>query len=277
MRLFFILCSFEGIVNQESLNEIWACARDTAVHAGKLTRDIFNQPRQITSKGLRDIVTDADTAAQKLITDAIQAQFPDHGFITEEKDSQLPRSGPVIWVIDPVDGTTNYARQLPEYCVAVAAVADSGEVLAGAIYDPMRDELFSAAKGMGAAMNGRPLQVSQIDQLWDCMVAMDWARNEETRQSAMDLLPKFAHRVSFPRVFGSAALAMAWVAAGRVDLYLNYHLQTWDVAAASIILAEAGGCLTDFHGRPWTFAGHTGDCIASNGRVHNAFLQIIDN
>ena len=132
-----------------------------------------------------------------------------------------------------------------------------------------------AAKGMGAAVNGRPLQVSQIDKLPDSMVAMDWARNEELRQSAMDLLPKFVHRISFPRVFGSAALAMAWVAAGRVDLYLNYHLQTWDVAAASIILAEAGGRLTDLHGRPWTFAGHSGDCIASNNRVHQEFMALI--
>ncbi len=262
-------------MNQESLNELWACARDTAVHAGKLTRDIFNQPRQITAKGLRDIVTDADTAAQKLITDAIQAKFPEHGFVTEEKDSQLPRSGPVIWVIDPVDGTTNYARQLPEYCVAIGAVADSGQVLAGAIYDPMRDELFSAAKGLGAAVNGRPLQVSQIDDLNKSLVAMDWARNEELRRSAMDVLPKFAHQISFPRVFGSAALAMAWVAAGRVDLYLNYHLQTWDVAAASIILAEAGGRLTDLHGRPWTFPSHTGYCIASNGRVHQECMTLI--
>ncbi|MFQ5434427.1 MAG: inositol monophosphatase family protein [Anaerolineae bacterium] len=264
-------------MNQAFLNEIWACARDTAVSAGTLTRDIFTQPRQITEKGLRDIVTDADTAAQKLITDTIQAQFPEHGFVTEEKDSTLPRSGPVIWVIDPVDGTSNYARQIPEYCVAVGAVAESGQVVAGAIYDPMRDELFSAARGMGAQVNGRPLQVSQIDQVKECMIAMDWARNKALRQSAMDLMPKFHQKVSFPRVFGSAALAMAWVAAGRIDLYLNFALQEWDIAAASIILAEAGGRLTNLDGRPWTYPTHSGDCIASNGRVHNAFLQIIDN
>ncbi|MCP4425514.1 MAG: hypothetical protein GY803_13555, partial [Chloroflexi bacterium] len=149
----------DGLMDADIM-ELLGAARETAVSAGNLIRQKWSQPRQIKNKGFRDVVTDTDIAAQQLITDAIRARFPDHGFLTEEEDGNLPVDGPVIWVIDPVDGTTNFSRAIPTFCVSIAAVSAKNEVLAGAVYDPMRDELFSAAKGQGATLNGRPIHVS---------------------------------------------------------------------------------------------------------------------
>ncbi len=247
--------------------ELLDAARETAVTAGNLIRQKWTQPREIKSKGFRDVVTDTDFAAQKLITDAIRAQFPDHGFLTEEDDDDLPTEGPVIWVIDPVDGTTNFSRAIPTFCVSIAAVSKNNEVLAGAIYDPMRDELFSAAKGQGATMNGRSIQTSPVDALSDAVIALDWSRSADLRQSVLDVLHQFAHQVNTIRAVGSAALALAWVGAGRVDGYVNFQLKPWDLAAASLIISEAGGTLTDLSGQRWGYSPNASGCVAGNGRV----------
>ncbi|MCP4428225.1 MAG: inositol monophosphatase, partial [Chloroflexi bacterium] len=212
--------------------------------------------------------TDTDIAAQQLITDAIRARFPDHGFLTEEEDGNLPVDGPVIWVIDPVDGTTNFSRAIPTFCVSIAAVSPDDEVLAGAIYDPMRDELFSAAKGQGATLNGRPIHVSPIDKLGDAVIAVDWSHSEKLRQSVLDILHQFAHKVNTVRAIGAAALALAWIGAGRVDGYVNFQLKPWDMAAASLIISEAGGQLSELSGQRWGYSPNASGCVAGNGRIH---------
>ncbi|MCB9418363.1 MAG: hypothetical protein H6667_01050 [Ardenticatenaceae bacterium] len=150
-------------------------ARQTAYKTGKLILNKWSQPRTVKNKGFRDLVTDTDIAAQKLITDMIRAQFPDHGFLTEENDENLPTLGPVLWVIDPVDGTTNFSRSVPTFCVSIGAVSDQNELLAGVVYDPMRNELFAAARGKGAWLWGsdeekRPLSVSAVDTLDDTLL-----------------------------------------------------------------------------------------------------------
>ncbi len=246
-------------------------ARETAVSAGNLIRQKWSQPKEIKSKGFRDVVTDTDIAAQKLITDAIQIKFPAHGFLTEEDDSDLPTDGPVIWVIDPVDGTTNFSREIPTFCISIAAVSAENEVLAGAIYDPMRDELFSAALGQGATLNGQPVHVSSIDELGDAVIALDWSRSADLRQSVLDVLDQFAHQVNTVRAFGSAALALAWVGVGRVDGYVNFQLKPWDLAAASVIISEAGGKLSDLAGQQWGYSPNASGCVAGNGRFHLTF------
>lgn len=263
----------------EDLQDLLETAESTAVQAGRLARELFDRPRAISPKGFRDIVTDADIAAQALITTAVRARFPTHGFLTEEPDAQLPTTGDVVWVIDPIDGTTNYSRQQPVFCVSVAAI-DGRELdtpqpttLAGAIYDPMRDELFSAAQGAGARLNGRSLQVSQVAQLSEALLGLDWSKNRRLRQSALDLFGRFAHDVYGVRAIGSAALAMAWVATGRLDLYLNYNLKPWDIAAAALLLAEAGGRSSGADGGPWVWRNSGIDFVASNGRVHTAFVN----
>ena len=285
-------------------------ARETAVLAGKLARQKWSRPLQVRAKGFRDLVTDADLATQKLITDTISARFPDHGFLTEETDTTLPVAGPIIWIIDPIDGTTNYSRQNPIFCVSIAAAAPVNseqwtvnseqlavsseqlaggsrgaelvagyQVLAGAVYDPMQDELFSAAAGEGATLDGRHgqqrLQVSAVNAIAESVICLDWSHHRRQRQLSLDAIQSIGSAVHSIRALGSAALAIAWVGAGRLDGYLNYSLQPWDVAAAGLILQEAGGAISDSLGHPPGQGVSVGSCVATNGLIQRDFLQML--
>ncbi len=254
-------------------------AEQAATQAGHLIKEIWSQPRQISSKGFRDIVTDADLASQSLITELIRKRFPDHGFLTEEDDPDLPTTGPIIWIIDPVDGTTNYSRQIPSFCVSISAarLPNNGprtevEILAGAIYDPMRDELFSAAKGQGSTLNRQTIHVSQTSDLEIAAVGFDWSRENDRRQAMADIIGRIAHDVHTLRATGSAALALAWVAAGRFDLYFNLRIGPWDMAAAKVIIGEAGGQVSSLLGDRWDI--EDSGCIVSNGRLHTPFKKL---
>lgn len=260
---------------QIDLTQLLTVAQETAVSAGNLVREKFGQPRRTTNKGFRDLVTDADLAAQRLITNRIQQAFPSHGFLPEEENAALPTEGEVIWVIDPVDGTTNYSRQLPVFCVSVAAAIPGEGPVVGVVYDPMRQECFSGARGEGAWLNGRCLQVSPVTDLSQMIIGLDWSHNKTTRQSVLDSLPRFAHQVQTVRAFGSAALALAWVAAGRLDAYLNYNLQPWDTAAAGLLIHEAGGRLShlDQSATPLPWSEKHQSMLGSNGRIHQQLLE----
>lgn len=263
------------------LEKLLAVAEQTAVSAATLLREKWLQPRQLTAKGFRDLVTDADFASQKLITDQIRLAFPDHGFLTEEEAGDLPNNGPVVWVIDPVDGTTNYSRQIPIFTVAIAAVdMASGEVVVGVILDPMRQELFSAARGKGAWVeelrgDKRPLTTSPVSTLSESIVSLDLSHDRQTRQSSIDFVQQAGNEISKMRLIGSAALSMAWLAAGRIEGYLNYRLQPWDVAAASVLVHEAGGQLTTPSGQPWRWSAGESGVVATNGRIHTQLLQLL--
>ena len=232
-------------------------AREVAAEAGELLLTKWSQPRQVSKKGYRDFVTDADYAAQALITAKILAQYPDHGFLTEEEDLSLPEDGPVIWIIDPVDGTTNYSRHIPAFCVSVAATEINvhktvsntvstkspvnHRVLAAAIFDPFRNELFSASLGQGSTLNSRPMQVSPSNIMESAIIGLDWSRDYQRRQQMLEAVGRMVHQVQSVRVIGSAALALAWIAAGRLEGYCNLSLSAWDVAAAELLINEAGG------------------------------------
>lgn len=262
-------------MNIDELNELRQVACETAVSAGKLAREMWSQPRQIQQKGFRDLVTDADIATQQHITNAIQSQFPDHGFLTEEEDSNLPESGPIIWIIDPIDGTTNYSRSLPEFCISIAAClpqANGYQPLAAAIYDPMRQELFSAARHQGATRqidvaSSSTLAVSTVDNTAGAVLALDWSSSADKRTSMLELVNQLAEKSFTVRAIGTAALAMAWVAAGRVDAYLNLHLRPWDVAAALLLVQESGGTFTTLAGNPIVWDKEGMACLVSNGRL----------
>lgn len=266
-------------IEQKELLVLKEVAEKAAVQAGDLAEAKWLEPRQLTIKGFRDIVTEVDVEAQRLITDMIRERFPDHGFLTEESDSELPSDGTVTWVIDPIDGTTNFSRSVPDFCVSIAAVVEESRsrdrVLAGVIYDPMRGELFSAASGLGSELNGRPIRVSETEGFGQAIVGLDWSRNEALRQAAYESVGHFLHQVHTVRAIGSAALALAWVAAGRFDAYMNYSLYPWDVRAGELLISEAGGDLSDMEGRNWCSEFSEGSCIASNGRIHQAFLAMV--
>ena len=215
-------------------------AIEAAAQAGQLIVNKLNQPRESISKGFRDIVTDADIAAQKAITDLIQERFPDHGFVAEEEDSRLPEGGPVQWIIDPIDGTNNYSRQLPGFTVSIAAASDH-HLLVGAIYDPLRQEMFSAVTGQGASLNNDPIRSSSVPELGQSVVGLGWAYPPPQRQQTLDGLYRLGNHVLTLRSNGSAALGLAYVASGRLDAYLEYGLCLWDVAAGGLLIECAGG------------------------------------
>lgn len=255
--------------------ELRNTAEEAALAAGDLLREKWGGTLDIRSKGFRDWVTDADIEAQNLITKFILSRYPDHGFITEEDAPDLASSGEVNWVIDPLDGTTNFGRRHPIYCTSIAAAQkdENGEyhVVAGAIYNPLGDELFSGGRGLGSKLNGDPISVSDSSALGSSLIGLDWSRRREPRQAIIDATQRIAHQVRTIRAIGSASLALAWVACGRLDLYFNVGVGSWDVAAAKIIIREAGGTVTDHRGLNWSIDSTT--CVASNSRIHQTFLE----
>ena len=266
--------------------ELRLFAEDAARQAGMVLNAHLLSPRQVRKKGFRDLVTDADLAAQKTVTELISGRYPDHGFLTEESDPSLRPSGHVLWIIDPLDGTGNYSRGVRHFAVSIAAAIgdkissstprqttlDRYEVVAGVVYDPIREELFSAAKGLGATLNGTSIQTSTTATLAEAFVALDWSRDERNRRKMMEALGRFAHHVHSVRAFGSATLALSWVACGRLDAYCNYTLAAWDLAAAGLLMEEAGGRVDDIGGQPWSL--YSTDCFVSNGRVHGALQAL---
>ena len=242
------------------------------IHGGS-EEELEDRLRELHRRLEHNIVVDGNDIPLSMSVGV--ARYPDHGFLTEEEDSQLPANGPIIWVIDPIDGTTNYSRQIPEFCISIAAcrpTPDGYEPLAAAIYDPMRDELFSAAKGLGAtrqigASAPIPMQVSTVADTTEAVMTIDWSASSRARVGIMSLVNKLAQDSFTLRAIGTAALAMAWVAAGRVDGYLNLRLRPWDVAAALLLLQESGGTIVQPSGEPivWDTAGMA--CVATNGRL----------
>lgn len=252
-------------------------AKNAALAAGEQIRLMFDEPRMVTSKGPRDVVTDADLAAQAIITNMISEAFPDHGFLPEEENDELPTDGPILWIIDPVDGTVNYSRWLPIFCVSIAAVRNepplgTDDVLAAAVYDPMLDEMFTATAGgpcllEGSGLHGRLLQTSAVEDLQDALIGIDWPLDAGLRQDALDLINGHGHEVNVFRSTGSATLSMAWVAAGRLDAYVNFQLKPWDVAAAGLLVKQAGGTVADLAGNPLVMDVCGMNCLVSNAHL----------
>jgi len=247
--------------------------RETAVlaarRAGAVIAANYTKPREVREKrGPRDLVTDTDHAAQAVVLETISERHPDHFILAEENPLERPNSqgvwpirDGVVWTVDPLDGTTNFTTGIPMFCTAVGAAID-GEPVAGAIYDPMRDEMIVAARGLGATLNGKPLPPLGQVRLRHSTVSLDWSRGKLTRQQVVRFVDDLAHACRTLRALGSAALALGYVGLGRVQVYLNFGLQPWDTGAAAAIIREVGGELWRIDGTPWVFgepgliAGH---------------------
>lgn len=254
-------------------------AQRAARAAGKVLADKLHDARAIRYKGKRDIVTDADYAAERIIKQTIWARFPNDQFISEEGDpaehkrlwTQASISDDLaLWIIDPLDGTTNYSRTLHAFCTSIALYR-AGTVQIGVVYDPITRELYSAERGRGARLNGKPIHVSAIRSLEHAVFGAEWARPPRVRQRSTLVFARILQRVMTGRVFGSAALSLCHVAAGRMDGYMHLSLAPWDVAAAALIVEEAGGTITTPTGAAWTV--HSKAYVASNGHLHAAILK----
>lgn len=255
-------------------------ALSAATAAGNVLRRKFRDAREVKSKGWRDIVTDADFAAQTAILRRIAAAFPKHAILSEEgrHDIDLFSATPT-WVIDPLDGTTNYARQLPSFCVSIA-LAQHGALRVGVIHNPLTRETFYAQHSKGAFHQmgrgpARRMRVSALTDFAGALVGVDWARDPALRQEVLNKLERVAHAARTVRAVGSTALALAYVAAGWLDGYYHLSFHAWDVAAGALLVREAGGAVTQPDGRAWQLADL--QMAASNGALHPALLAALNN
>lgn len=243
-----------------SVEELLQTAEEAARRAGRVLADTFLDERKIEFKGGIDLVTDADRAAEKEILALIQGRYPGHAVLAEE--SGWTEGSGHRWVIDPLDGTTNYSHQVPHYCVSIAVVGDEG-ILAGAIYDPMRDELFSAAKGRGAHLNGRPMHPSGSTGLGTGLLCTGFPYDvRENPEAPLGLFNRLIRKAQGIRRMGSAALDLAYVASGRFDGFFEFGLKPWDIAAGALIVQEAGGHMAQIDGTPLDL-GLVGDVLAA--------------
>ncbi|MCX7623557.1 MAG: inositol monophosphatase family protein [Thermomicrobium sp.] len=243
-----------------------------ALAAGRLLRQQIGQVREIQYKGAVNLVTEVDLASERLIVETIRAAFPDHAFFTEEGTARDALDAPALWVIDPLDGTTNYAHGYPMFCVSIAFVR-YGRPEVGVVYQPVLDELFVAERGVGAFLNGERIRVSRHRELRSALLATGFPYDLERRREALAAFARFTLTSRAIRRDGSAALDLAYVAAGRFDGFWERELSPWDTAAGVLLVEEAGGTVTDYAGRP--FRLDQGACVASNGLIHEAMLTTI--
>jgi myo-inositol-1(or 4)-monophosphatase len=249
-------------------------ATSLARAAGKIQRERYATVLEIRTKSAPvDLVTDVDKTCEALIVSALQTERPKDAILAEEGSEVEPSGATWRWIIDPLDGTTNYAHGYPRFCVSIG-VEFEGERTVAVVYDPLMDELFHAVVGRGAYLNGRPIHVSEETALDRALVGTGFAYDR--RKSKQDNLDQFAAFLKAARALrrdGSAALDLCYVAAGRLDGFWEFKLAPWDVAAGYLIVAEAGGRCTDTCGGDAPSSGS--DVVASNGLIHQAMLEVL--
>jgi len=245
-----------------------------AMKAGEILRKGFGTPMKFeTKEGRHNLVTEWDKRVEQVIIEFIKSHFPEHAFIAEESGESGKKEG-IQWFIDPIDGTVNFAHKIPMFSISIAAVFQS-EILAGVVYNPMVDELFIAEKDNGAYLNGERLKVTETAVLDSAIAATGFPYNvHENPLCCLDHFNTFA-KMGIPlRRFGSAALDLAYVAAGRFDAFWEVSLRPWDYCAGKLLIEEAGGQFTDFEGNPYT-SFTEGAVVASNGILHGQMLKNI--
>lgn len=252
-----------------------ATAVEAALAAGRTHLEYFRQDPQVQKKGPIDLVTAADVAAEQAFRQLIAARFPSHAVLGEEAGAGRANTAGARcrWIIDPLDGTTNFAHGLALFCVSIALEVD-GRLELAAVYDPVAGELFSAERGQGARVNGAPMRVSTRGELIDALLCTGFPYSIRDRQRRqVDVFAGFLGRSRAVRRLGSAALDLCYVAAGRFDGFWEEQLNAWDVAAGALIVAEAGGRVTGYDDGPLDLFG--GHIVASNALVHGAMLEVI--
>ena len=244
-----------------------------AREAGALLLDNFQRRIGFEYKGDVDLVTAADRASEKLIIGRIQAKWPDHDLVGEE-GTRRETGSDYRWYIDPLDGTTNFAHGFPVFCVSMG-LQFRGHMVAGVVYDPTRDELFTAEKGKGAFLNGEPIHVSKVSTLGESLSATGFPSHKRHKNPNIHFYHEVTLNTHGVRRAGSAALDLASVAAGRLDAFWEFNLNPWDTAAGALLVEEAGGRVTDMHGRAWRLDGP--ETLASNGIVHASFVRLMSD
>ena len=255
------------------LQRVQQIAIAAAYKGAEVLRSHFGRISRIDKKGRIDLVTEADTASEKVILDTIGRAFPDHGFLAEESGSSFGQTDE-IWIIDPLDGTTNYAHQTGHYAVSIA-FSRREDILVGIVLNPASGELFSAISGGGAFLNGRPIAVSTAESVSDSLLVTGFPYN--LNEHLDPLIGRFAACLKAAqgvRRFGSAAIDLCHVACGRFDGFWEQHLKPWDTAAGFLIAKEAGAIVTDFSNQP--FVIDKKEILATNGKIHQQMLELLE-
>ncbi|MCC8046299.1 MAG: inositol monophosphatase [Clostridiales bacterium] len=230
---------------------------------------------RITAKGRADFVTEVDLAVQRTLCGKLAEKYPMIQFMGEEKDNRTIDFERPVWILDPVDGTTNLIHHFPENCISLA-LAEQHEVVAGMIYNPWMEELFFAVKGQGAVLNGKPIHVSDSTSLADSLVSVGTTPySHEYADSVFSQIKDVFLRAQDIRRLGSAAMDLAYVACGRVDAYFEQFLKPWDFAAGMLIVREAGGEVTDYRGELIS-PEHPQPVLATNGKIHEELIKVLD-
>jgi myo-inositol-1(or 4)-monophosphatase len=249
-----------------------AVAAEAAVRAGAIQKERYGRGVKVDYKGDIDLVTEVDHACEAAILEVIRSRYPDHDIITEETDLALTGS-PFVWIIDPLDGTTNFAHSYPMFCASVALARD-GEVVAGAVFDALRDELFTAERGAGAHLNGRRLSVTTADALIRSLLITGFPYDlHEKLAERMRPFIRVAGRARAVRRGGSAALDLSYVAAGRADGFWEAILKPWDMGAGRLLIDEAGGRVTRLDGSPLGLGPD--EVLATNGHIHDELMTVL--
>lgn len=242
--------------------------------SGEIIQHYFQGTFAIKNKdGINNLVTEVDTLSEKKIIETIKAYYPDHSIISEEV-GELKQDSDYQWIIDPIDGTVNFAHGIPICCVSIA-LKHKDDLLLGAVYNPMMNELFFAEKGKGATLNGMPIAVSQkTDFRKACLVTgFPYKWPDDIRVHPVKIFERFILEGLPVRRLGSAAIDLCWVACGRFDGFWEYNLSSWDIAAGYLIVQEAGGKITNFNGDAYSVFDK--ETLATNGRIHDEMLRLI--
>jgi myo-inositol-1(or 4)-monophosphatase len=254
------------------MSEFLETAIVAARMAGEFMKKRFGQAHRIEKKGEIDLVTDVDRESEEMIRRIIQQRFPDHRFRAEE-GTEYSGQSPYLWLVDPLDGTTNYAHGFPFFCVSIALMKEN-EIVAGCVYNPIILELFTAEKGAGAFLNGSKISVSQTDTLGDSFLATGFPYDiRDSKETNLREFADFAVSARAIRRAGSAALDLAYVACGRFDGYWEMKLSPWDISAGILLVEEAGGHVSDWLGQKYEI--NQGIILASNGKIHEQMARIL--
>jgi len=250
-------------------------AMRVAREAGALLKDNFGKAQDVQYKGRIDLVTEMDRRSEELIIGRLRAAFPGDGFLAEERGGDSSTSDRV-WIIDPLDGTVNYAHEYPVFSVSIALQA-AGELMVGVVYNPLLDDLYAARRGGGATLNGRQRRVTEVDSLERALIATgfgyDVATESDPVKNNLGPFSRFIRAAQAVRRAGSAALAIAKVGVGRTDGFWERGLNPWDMAAAMVVVVEGGGRISNLTGGPPDLRGR--QLVATNGRIHDAMLEVV--
>jgi myo-inositol-1(or 4)-monophosphatase len=251
-------------------------AIQTARDAGRLLAERFGRTLQVTNKSELDLVTESDLASERLIIDRIKTYYPRHAILAEESGASTPEDRETesewLWIIDPLDGTTNYAHGYPCFCVSMG-LQHKGRMEVGVIYDPMRDEMFTAERGVGASLNGRRIQVSATPGLGGALLCTGFPYDVRERSEFARHFANFIMNAQGVRRDGAAALDLAYVACGRFDGFWEEGLKPWDVAAGALLVEEAGGRVSNYAGEPLSI--YVPPIVASNGLLHEQMMHVL--